>query len=437
MSFAVLMINIRSCRKNFSQFIAYFCNVLSYFSCIILTETWLTEHIDNVFNIPGFYCFNLYRNNFGGGIKMYFRNSIQARMLEDFTFINNYFEMLTVELIFGTNKAVMCGLYHPPTSSIENNNAFIESLANVLRLLGNRKVPLLLAGDLNINLLNPSNMVYVNTFINTMFELGLSPVITGPTKINVESSNTRFSLIDHIWTSGSIISVMSCIFPLGITDHFPVCSFIRFPFDSASENQGHYFRKLCLRGKLTFSLLLSNINVDIIQGNLNLSYNNYVTKIFDCYDTAFPIKKSSVKDKNPAPWMTPQLRQCISKKSKLYRLYLKGRINRNEYVSFKNQLTAVIRRVKKLYYSKILFEASCDIKRTWSCLNQIMERNMHPTLKELKVGNTILTGKELANYINNYFVNAVNIITANLLRAPFNYFLTAAIDASCFFLSND
>ena len=58
---------------------------------------------------------------------------------------------------------------------------------------------------------------------------------------------------------------------------------------------------------------------------------------------------------------------------------------------------------------------------------------MHPTLKELKVGNTILTGKELANYINNYFVNAVNIITANLPRAPFNYFLTAAIDASCFF----
>ena len=163
MSFAVLMINIRSCRKNFSQFLAYFCNVLSIFSCIILTETWLTENVDNVFTIPGFYCFNLYRNNFGGGIKMYFRNSIQARMLEDFTFINEYFEMLTVELIFGTNKAVMCGLYHPPTSSIENNNAFIESLANTLRLLGNRKVPLLLAGDLNINLLNPSNMVYVNT----------------------------------------------------------------------------------------------------------------------------------------------------------------------------------------------------------------------------------------------------------------------------------
>ena len=316
-SFAVLMINIRSCRKNFSQFIAHFCNVLSFYSCIILTETWLTENVDNVFNIPDFYCFNLYRNNFGGGIKMYLRNSVQARMLGDFTFINEYFEMLTVEMIFGTHKAVICGLYHPPSSSIEYNNAFIQSLANTLRVVGNRNVPFLLAGDLNINLFNPSNMVYVHTFTNTMFELGLSPVITGPTKVNTESHITRFSLIDHIWISSGIMNVISCIFPLDITDHYPVYAFIRFPFAYACENQGQYFRKLCQRGKLTFSLLFSNISVDIIQDNLNLSYDNYISKIFDCYNTAFPIKKSTVKGKNPAPWMTPQLRQCISKKSTL------------------------------------------------------------------------------------------------------------------------
>ena len=240
-SFAVLMINIRSCRKNFNQFIAQFCNVLSYFSCIIFTETWLTEDVDNVFNIPGYYCFNLYRNNFGGGIKMYFKNCIQGRILEDFTFINDYFEMLTVELMFGTNKTVLCSLYHPPTSSIQGNNAFIDSLANVLNLLSNRNIPLLLAGDMNINLLNPGNMVYVNTFINMMFELGLSPVITAPTKVNVGNHITRFSIIDHIWTSNSIINISSCIFPLDITDHFPVCAFIRFPFDSSVKKTRSLF----------------------------------------------------------------------------------------------------------------------------------------------------------------------------------------------------
>ena len=192
-SFAVLMINIRSCRKNFNHFIAHFCNVLSYFTCIIFTETWLTEDVDSVFNIPGYYCFNLYRNNFGGGIKMYLKDDIQGRLLENFTFINDYFEMLTVELVFGDNKAVLCGCYHPPTSSIEHNDAFIVSLANFLNPLNNLRVPIILAGDLNINLLNPHNMVYVNTFVNMMFELGLNPIITAPTKVNVDNSVTRFS----------------------------------------------------------------------------------------------------------------------------------------------------------------------------------------------------------------------------------------------------
>ena len=53
-SFALLMINIRSCRKVLNNVIAHFSNVLSYFSCIILTETWLTPEVDNVFSIPGF-----------------------------------------------------------------------------------------------------------------------------------------------------------------------------------------------------------------------------------------------------------------------------------------------------------------------------------------------------------------------------------------------
>ena len=99
-SFTVLMLNIRSCKKNFNQFLAYFCNVISYFSCILLTETWLTADVDNVFDIPGFYCFNVYRNRYGGGLKMYLKNCIEARILHDFTFVNQLFEVMTVEILF-------------------------------------------------------------------------------------------------------------------------------------------------------------------------------------------------------------------------------------------------------------------------------------------------------------------------------------------------
>ena len=171
----------------------------------------------------------------------------------------------------------------------------------------------------------------------------------------------------------------------------------------------------------------------VAQGSLNAVYDQYVAKVFDCYDTAFPVKRKSEKAKNPAPWITPQIRQCISKKSKLYKLYLKGRVDKADYIFFRNRLTSIIRRVKRLYYSKLLFEAANDIKQTWFCLNSIMERNLHPTLKELKTGNVVIAGRDLANYVNSHFISAVNVITANLPREPFNYFLTTAIEVSCFF----
>ena len=77
--------------------------------------------------------------------------------------------MISVELMFGSNKAVLSGVYHPPTSSIESNNVFIECLSSQLNLLGEMKVPLIMAGDFNVNLLNPGNLIYLRTFVNSMF----------------------------------------------------------------------------------------------------------------------------------------------------------------------------------------------------------------------------------------------------------------------------
>ena len=433
MSFAVLMLNIRSCKRNFNQFLACFCNVISHFSCILLTETWLTADVDNVFNIPGFYCFDLYRNRYGGGLKLYVKNNIQARVLHEFTFINNLFEMISIELIFEKNKALFCGIYHPPTSSVQHNLDFIESLSNQLRPLVNMKIPLIMAGDLNINLLNPNNLVYVNTFISSMFEFGLIPAITVPTKVNVANLITRFSILDQIWMSYSLVNHQSFVLPLDITDHFPVGVFLKFPFNISTNNLKCQYRVLCQRGKNTFSLLLSNIGVQRIQGNFNLTYNNYWTRVFECYNIAFPTKKSSLKAKHPAPWMTPRLKQCIAKKSKMYKLFLKGRVTKEEYVAFRNRLTALVRRVKRLYYSRILYNSSNNPRKIWSCINDIMEKKACPTLKELKVGDLLLMGRDLANHINNHFVTAVSSLTAHLHSVSGYHFFTPPVEVSCFF----
>ena len=157
-----------------------------------------------------------------------------------------------------------------------------------------------MSGDFNINLLNPNNLTYVNTFVHSMMKFGLIPLITIPTKVNPENHITRFSILDHIWVSECTVNQRSFVFPLNITDHFPVGSLLRFPFNFTFSKQRHQFRALCERGRHTFSLLVSIINVQMIQGNINLTFNNYMTDVFRCYNIAFPIKLHLENDKQPA-----------------------------------------------------------------------------------------------------------------------------------------
>ena len=79
-SLSILMLNIRSCCKNFDQFILTFCNHPSYFTCIILTETWLTQDRENILIVHGFYCVELYQNNYGGGIKIYVKDYVKVNV---------------------------------------------------------------------------------------------------------------------------------------------------------------------------------------------------------------------------------------------------------------------------------------------------------------------------------------------------------------------
>ena len=63
--FFILYLNIRSCRWNFPLFHVFLTSLLTNFSIISLTETWLTKDIDLLFNLDGYNGFSMYRNDHG------------------------------------------------------------------------------------------------------------------------------------------------------------------------------------------------------------------------------------------------------------------------------------------------------------------------------------------------------------------------------------
>ena len=435
-SFSILMLNIRSCRKNFDHFLATFCNYLSYFSCIIFIETWLTCDRDNVFDISGFCCFNLYRDQYGGGLKLYLKNGVQSRVLDNFSLLNNLFEMLTVELLFGNKKTVLTTIYHPPSSCHVKNMDFVHLFTSYLKQLTELRLPLIVGGDFNLNLLNPNNFAYIDTYIKNMFELGMNPLITIPTKMNIDNPITPFSILDQIWVSNNLENKQTFVIPCDITDHFAVGTFILSPCLQLTSAYSFKRRPLLARGRDTFKALLSNIYVNVMIGDVNGTYNDYFGKVYESYNISFPLKNNAIKFKHSVPWISLEIKQCIKKKAKLYKQYLKGRISKADYTVYKNRLTNVIRKSKILYFKRAFLEAANNSKLIWSVINNIMDKKKNKELKEIKVNGETLKGKALCNYANDYFVKVAVSITC-LIRHRRFVCLSAPVTQTCFFYPTD
>ena len=131
--------------------------------------------------------------------------------------------------------------------------------------------------------------------------------------------------------------------------------------------------------------------------------------------------------------MTYRLKECIKKKAKLYRMYLKGRVTRADYTQYKNRLTYVIRKVKALYYTKLFMENSSNSKMVWNTINDILNRKASTVLKEVTVNGVVLNGEALMNHVNDYFVSIAATICAAIPDNTRFICLAPTVLASCFF----
>ena len=433
LSLSILMFNIRSQKQNFNAFLSKFSDCFNYFSVIALTETWLTVDRDCAFSIPGFYSFNLYRNQYGGGLRFYFRDCFRTRILKDFTFINDFFEILSVELDMGRSKYVLVLVYHPPSSSVQRNIEFVYSLTSTLKNILKLGLQTIVMGDMNLNVLNPENLTYIETFIDNMFELGLYLAITRPTRISITNQRLCYSVLDQIWTTHKANPVRSFIFPTNITDHFPVVSIIENVNHNNNIPKEIELRVFSGANKEAFKFLLTSLKILTHSTDFNHIFNAYYKELFLAYEIAFPVIKQKIKIKRAVPWMTAKLKKCIQEKEKLYKKFLKGKVQRSVYTSFRNKLTNIIRRVKSLYYAKLFFENAGDSKKLWSILNGLLDRRSKNTLKELVVDGERLSGNLMANYVNNYFIN-IAIAIRDQTQQSLNFRCLAPwVESSCFF----
>ena len=432
-SFSIINFNIRSCRRNFSVFLAYLSQLLFQFSIIVLTESWLTLDIDNGFDISNYRQLNVYRNSHGGGIKAYYDQSFNVNLLDEFTYVSNLMEVLTFYLLKDNIKYLICCVYRPPSCNpIAFNEAFLTYL---LSLPVGQKV--FLIGDFNINLYNPNDFLYVNNFTSNLLSLNFYPIVTRASKLNINSIISRFSLIDHIWHNFyEGFDHVSYVVHFALTDHFPV-SFLfknnnksklhKVKFRSTNNNNINYFIDLINNADFSNVFLVNNAND---------AFNIFYEKIMYLFNHCFPIKRKN-KDKFNEPWINRKLKLCIKKKYRLFNLLKRGLISKQSFNTYRNVLIWVTKKMRQRYYREKFESNFKNSKRTWNNINDLLNRKKHNKISQIiDQHGTVYNNNDLPNIFNNYFVDVVSSLIQHI-PSGINYNYINEIKSnvnSCYFV---
>lgn len=389
--------NARSLRQKWDDVTQLLDSCQTNFDVLMFTETWY-KNDDHHFVLPGCTHFFLNRpEGRGGGV------SIQTRLLscdviQDFSVITANYEILCI----ANNKNIFAVLYRPPSGSLPAFFAFFDRL---LSYASEKNCCLIVGGDLNINLLkNTAPATELSSIIQSN---GFTNVITSPTRV----TSTTASLLDVFITNYATEYTTSGVLSTDISDHMPIF----FITDSQDSERCKN------RDAFTYRLITPNTLEDfrkrIVETNwanvlavtdANIAYESFIKIFKSHYFNSFPIQTHRTPRKSRKPWITGYLRKQIAKKNKLYHSFVKTGDSKkwDKYKSFRNNLNKEKEKMKREYYSRI-FDASC-LKRSdivWRRLNELLsKRSCCTPIDRLKVQDKILSGTDLAEKFNDFFV---------------------------------
>ena len=115
---SVLCFNAFSIEYKFPGLCSNLSLLQNKYSFIIITETWLNINKDLALEITGYKSFAVHRSTQtkGGGVQIYCLSSIIAVVVDQFTYVHDTLECLTIRATVPSyGRLLLSGLYRPPS----------------------------------------------------------------------------------------------------------------------------------------------------------------------------------------------------------------------------------------------------------------------------------------------------------------------------------
>jgi len=177
------------------------CSTNSIFLIVYLTRCYSFLHSDS--------------EKKSGGVGIYIDSSISYQIQTDIPNALNASESLWIEINLHKKPCIIGVIYRHPGYDI---SAFAENICEILHNLSDKKLPFIICGDININLMQQTAIPQVRKYVNVYKSYNCSQLITKPTRITPSSS----TLIDHIYITLPLYKVTPGILINGLSDHLPI-----------------------------------------------------------------------------------------------------------------------------------------------------------------------------------------------------------------------
>ena len=415
-------INVKSLPKHHDE-LELCINSLNFkFSVIALTENWLDESKQDLFDLEGYNCLHKFRKEKrGGGVSLYIENGIDFINRPDLEYFDSEMESLFIEAEGSSfnlsSNIVIAVIYRMPNTSLD---IFNDRVASILNAITRENKLCYFLGDLNIDLLKHENHSPTSGFLDIMYSYSMFPLITKPTRVTKDTA----TLIDHIFTNNfeTDSKHVQGILCTSISDHFAVFHITgNVSKNSLCDSEPSFGRNICHANVVKFRDAMSVIDWREIlsMSDAQVAYSSFHKIISEKYNKCFPIRKINKRYFNNKPWLTPALKESIKTKNKLYINRHKG-IDHNKkcekYKAYRNKLNHLLRSAERKHYQDLLNEHRCNIKKSWQIIKTVINKRKHNAVcTKFKCNDiTITDGKDIANRFNNFFVNIGASLAKNI-----------------------
>ena len=395
-------ININSLRKKFDSLKEI---IKGNLDILIISETKLdTSFPEDQFQIDGF-CkpFRYDRDFFGGGLIVFIREDIPCRKLSKHIIPGNI-EGHFIEINLRKQKWLLFVGYNPHKVNISH---FLKNVGSTLdRYLGTYD-NLLLIGDFNSETEENDMKEFCDSY-------NLKNLIKEPT---CYKNPLKPSKIDLMLTNKNRSFQNSQTIETGLSDfHKMTVTVLKTYYQKKSPTLIKYRNYKNFNDSHFRSALQSELGkLDTESIDYTTFHNTFMTVL----EKHAPIKEKFVRANN-APFMNKNLSKAIMSRSKLRNKYNKNPTNENldAYKTQRNLCVKLSRKSKKDYYNNLETNKITDNKTFWNSVKPLFsdKQKIRQKIILIEDDNIISNEKEVAEKMNNFFLNAV----ANLdIENPF------------------